>query len=165
MFTQFLLVSTEQPMQARAVCMYMYVRSVCFITMWHFLIKALQTYNTMLVSDLLQFMPSAFIFALKCQGYPFLLIITPHACTRGKAIGFVRLSVCLSASTKIARSGDLGVIARYGKVENVPSLVFSELEKDHERYKSRVSIGHAFRPHLVMPYAMCYLNCACSNSS
>ena len=49
-------------------------------------------------------------------------VITQHACTRGKAIGFVRLSVCLSVSTKIARSGDLGLIARckynyrYGKV-------------------------------------------------
>ena len=92
-------------MQARAVCMYVYVRSVCFITMWHFLIKVLQTYNTMLVSDLLQFMPSAFIFALKCQGYPFLLIITPRACARGKAIGFVRLSVCLS----VQKSPDLEI--------------------------------------------------------
>ena len=34
-------------------------------------------------------------------------VFTPRACARDKAIGFVRLSV----STKIASSGDLGVIA------------------------------------------------------
>ena len=36
-----------------------------------------------------------------------------HACARGEAIGFVHLFVCLSISTKIARSGDLGIIAKY----------------------------------------------------
>ena len=103
MFTQFLLVSTEQPMQARAVCMYMYVRSVCFITMWHFLIKALQTYNTMLVSDLLQFMPSAFIFALKCQGYPFFVNYYPTRMRKGESNRFCP-SVCQYKNHQIWRS-------------------------------------------------------------
>ena len=68
------------------------------------------------------------IFPKECNGdhcviyRNILTIITPRACARGKAIGFIRLSVRLFVSTKIARSGDLGVIARckynyrYGKV-------------------------------------------------
>ena len=39
-----------------------------------------------------------------------IVFITLHTCARGKAIGFVCLSVFIS--TKIARSGDLGGIAR-----------------------------------------------------
>ena len=39
-------------------------------------------------------------------------IITPRACARGKAIGFVCPFVCLSVTTKIAGSGDQGIIAR-----------------------------------------------------
>ena len=55
------------------------------------------------------------------------LILHP---ARGKAIVFVLLSVCLSASTKIARSGDLDVIAKYKyhyNVEKVGKLTFFSL--------------------------------------
>ena len=81
--------------------------------------------------------------------------ILPGACARGKASGFVRLYVC---QHKIARSGNLGVIARckynyrVGKVgKKYLFLALQTLEKGHERYKARVSVGHAFRPHPVMP--------------
>ena len=42
-----------------------------------------------------------------------------------------------------------------GMWENLPSFAFYALERsrDHKHYKSRVSIGHAFRPHPFMPRA------------
>ena len=54
------------------------------------------------------------------------VLITLHACSWGKATGFVRLSV----DTKIARSGDLGVIMRYKyhySVGKVGKLTFFSL--------------------------------------
>ena len=35
--------------------------------------------------------------------------------------------------------------------ENLPSFALQALENGHERYKSCMSIGHAFQPHPVIP--------------
>ena len=86
-------------------------------------------------------------------------LVTLCACARGKAIGFVRLFVCLSVSTKIARSKHLGVIMRY-KYHKVETVEKTHLHSSKrfirvlERYKSHVSISHAFRPHLLTACAV-----------
>ena len=59
------------------------------------------------------------------------IIITPRACARGKAIGFVRLFVY---QHKIARSGDLGVSINYS-VRKVGKLTLPDFESGHERHK------------------------------
>ena len=55
-------------------------------------------------------------------------LITLRACARGKAIRFVHLFVCISVTTKIVRSGDLGIIAKckyhYNSVEKVGKHTF-----------------------------------------
>ena len=96
------------------------------------------------------------------------VFVTPRACIRGKAISFVRLFVCLSAQKLRdleiqASQQDASIITVLGRCENLPSFAFQALEKGHECYKSRVSIGHAFQP---PPIKLCHvlLNRACSNS-
>ena len=87
--------------------------------------------------------------------------LTPMQLPRAHVQGVKQsvVSVCLSVSTKISRSGDLGVIVKckyhysVGKQENFPSLTFQTLEKGHKCYKLRVSIHYAFRPHPLMPHA------------
>ena len=58
------------------------------------------------------------------------------------------LSVCVSISTKIARSEYLGVIMRYKYHYSVGNVgkrtLFGFLGDGHECYKLHVSIGHAF---------------------
>ena len=84
-----------------------------------------------------------------------IFIFTPRACARGKAISFVRLSAQKSPDLEIEASlRDGSIITDTGRWEMyLSSLIFLELEKGHERYRSRVSIGHTFQPHLVMPRA------------
>ena len=79
-------------------------------------------------------------------------IVTPRACARGVKQSV--LSVSLSAHTlTVQKSPDLeiqesqrdaGIIIDTRRWGNLSSLAFQALETGHERYKSRVSIGHAF---------------------
>ena len=75
-------------------------------------------------------------------------LITPRTCTRGKVIGFVRLSAC---HHKIARSGHLGiwVTSKYNKsiqvIENLSSLCFKFFGKAHKHRKHCVFIGDTYQ--------------------
>ena len=95
---------------------------------------------------------------LQQKGRWLILIFTLGACMRGKVIGSVIIIVVVVFHTKIARSDNVGMLmsgqsCEYIKSgENVTSLW--SLDKDHECYKSCFSISHAYRPHLVMPYAV-----------
>ena len=69
-------------------------------------------------------------------------VITPHACARGKVIGFVCCLLLLSViSTKIARSGDLGIWAtrKYNLsvniVEKLASVCFKSFGKADKHCK------------------------------
>ena len=72
--------------------------------------------------------------------------LLPHAHVQGVKQSV--LSVCLSISTKIARSEYLGVIMRYNYYYSVGNVgkraLFGLLGNGHECYKLHVSIGHTF---------------------
>ena len=80
------------------------------------------------------------------------LVITPHACARGKAIGSVYLSSVYLSSiiTKIAISEDSGitVISKHDQIvksaEKLSSFCFFTLGTRHECYKSCDYIDHAY---------------------
>ena len=90
---------------------------------------------------LVRWLPQSLLYlSPQRHGWPCQLsaVITPRACARGKVIG--RRVV----STKIARSGDLGVWAtrKYSIsvdiVEKLASLCFESFGKAHERRKYRI---------------------------
>ena len=88
----------------------------------------------------------------------FRLLITPHACTRGKAINFV----CHCLSSVVSR--DLGIWATCKHNESVEiseklaSVCFDSFGTAHERHKKCVFVSHAYWPHLLgLLQAMCFL--------
>ena len=87
-----------------------------------------------------------------------LSLITPRACARGKAVGFVcLLSVVV---TKIARSPHLGIWATRKYDESVEigdklvSLCFELIGKAYECHKYCVFVGHAYRLQAVCDLLM-----------
>ncbi len=86
------------------------------------------------------------------------LILLPRArmCSKDRF-----LSICLSVTTKIARSGNLGIWAtsKYNKpdkvVEKLASLCFESLGKAYKHGKHCAFIGHAYRLDPLRPCAFC----------
>ena len=88
-----------------------------------------------------------------------IILNTPRACGTGNVTGCVYLSSSSSVSTKIARSGHLGIWATHNHdidVEKLASLCFQSFGKPHERSKRCVLLT---TPITTAQQAMC---CSCA---